>query len=558
MIDKTIIQQHLNILGEIGNDIKINQEIINRIEELKSICGEFLIKILAIGSFSAGKSALMNFLLEEELLTEEQTPETAIATELKYSLVESYEIVDVNKERKYVEKQQIQSVNPNVCLNIRYNLNNNFLKIFEDYVFVDMPGFNSNIEQHNRAILQYVERGNAYLLVIDCEEGGMKASVLEFIEEIRKYDHNLIIVLSKVDKKAEEDVQVIEQQIKAQASYLFGYDVPVVKYSKHDNDTKQGLLDAIHALNSQQIFEQAILPKIKEIYQFFELALEQSIKSLAFDDSALREEIQKREKAKSELEYKLQQERSKLTNRMTSQVLPSIIAEVENALYVHSTELANAAISGSNAFSIRMNSILRPVLLENTKKYTNISFEEFLRDVNLLEILVDKTEEIVYTVTDKMRKVESIFSRKNEGTDNFNKVYKSVTGALAIATTAVAPWLEIIILFLPEILKLLGVGGKQSQVNKVKQSIESEVIPQVIEKLSPAIQESLAEMEDVMIEELEENLRLIISIEEEALQAALNQQDDMQIEHDKKLIQYETTLDLVRDELQKVEKLVTV
>lgn len=64
-----------------------------------------------------------------------------------------------------------------------------------------MPGFNSNIEQHNRAILQYVERGNAYLLVIDCEEGGMKASVLEFVEEIRKYDHNLIIVLSKVDKK---------------------------------------------------------------------------------------------------------------------------------------------------------------------------------------------------------------------------------------------------------------------------------------------------------------------------------------------------------------------
>ncbi|MFW7186724.1 hypothetical protein [Lysinibacillus sp. BNK-21] len=65
-------------------------------------------------------------------------------------------------------------------------------------------------------------------------------------------------------------------------------------------------------------------------------------------------------------------------------------------------------------------------------------------------------------------------------------------------------------------------------------------------------------MEDVMIEELEENLRLIISIEGEALQAALNQQDDMQIEQDKKLVQYKTTLDLVRDELQKVEKLVTV
>lgn len=558
MIDKTIIQQHLNILGELGSEIKINQEIINRIEELKSVCEEFSIKILSIGTFSAGKSALMNFLLDEELLIEEQTPETAIATELKYSPVESYEIVDVNKERKYVERQQIQSVNPNDCLNIRYNLNNDFLQTFKDYIFVDMPGFNSNVEQHNRAILQYVERGNAYLLVIDCEDGGIKASVLEFIEEIRKYDHNLIIVLSKVDKKANEDVLVIEEKIKAQATYLFGYDVPVVKYSKHDNDTKQGLLDAIHTLNSQQIFEQATLPKLKEIYQYFELALEQSIKSLAFDDSALRAEIQKRQKAKSELEYKLHQERSKLTNRMTSQVLPSIIGEVENALYAHSTELANATISGSHAFSMRMNAILRPVLLENTKKYTDISFEEFLRDINLSEALMDKTDEIVYSVTDKIRKVEAIFSQGKQAADNFNKVYKSVTGALAIATTAVAPWLEIIILFLPEILKLLGIGGKQSQVNKIKQSIESEVIPQVIEKLRPAIEMSLVEMEEVMMQELEENLALIISVEEDALQAALDQQDDMQIEHDKKLAKYEVKLDVIRDELQKFEKLVTV
>ncbi len=558
MIDKTLIQQHLNNFEKLKSEITINQEIINLIGELKSVADEFSIKILTIGSFSAGKSALVNFLLEEEILVEEQTPETAIATELKYSPVESFEVISLNKERKYVDKQQIQSINPNDYLNVRYNLNNDFLQIFEDYLFVDMPGFNSNIEQHNRAILQYVERGNAYLLVIDCEDGGIKASVLEFMEEIRKYDQNLIIVLSKVDKKSTEDLQIIEQKIKNQALYLFGYDVPIVNYSKHESDTKQGLIDAIRKLNSQQIFAQATLPKVKEIYRYFEITLEQLIKSLAFDDTALREEIQKRQKAKNDLEYKLQNERSKLTNRMKSQVLPSIIGEVENALYAHSIELANAAISGSQAFSMRVNSILRPVLLENTKKYTDISFEEFLKEINISDILVDKTDEIVYSMTEKVRKVEEILSQSKQATDNFNKIYKSVTGVLAIATTAVAPWLEIVILFLPEILKVLGIGGKESQVSKIKQSIESEIIPQVIGKLRPAIEESLVEMEETMIEELEENLKLIISIEEEALQAALNQRDQIQTQHDAKLSQYETAMNFVRNELQKLEKLVTV
>lgn len=88
---------------------------------------------------------MLNFLLDEELLTEEQTPETAIATELKYNLVESYQVVNINKEYKYVEKQQIQSMNTQDCLNIRYNIKNDFLEKFKDHGLVFMLVSNKSL-----------------------------------------------------------------------------------------------------------------------------------------------------------------------------------------------------------------------------------------------------------------------------------------------------------------------------------------------------------------------------------------------------------------------------
>ena len=54
---------------------------------------EFALKILFVGEFSAGKSALINGVIGEELLTENQRPETAIASEVIYDTDEYIEAV---------------------------------------------------------------------------------------------------------------------------------------------------------------------------------------------------------------------------------------------------------------------------------------------------------------------------------------------------------------------------------------------------------------------------------------------------------------------------------
>ncbi|MGB3259386.1 dynamin family protein [Paenisporosarcina sp.] len=555
MINKQFAYEQYNYLKNMTEEFYMPVELNEKLVNLKKTIDQFSMKILTIGAFSAGKSALLNHLLEEDLLVEEQTPETAIATELNFGAIESFEIVNLENKRSRVEKNQLKSVEPNTAMNIRYIMNNDFLYRFKEYTFVDMPGFNSNLQHHNKAIFQYIGQGNAYLLVLDCEDGGIKASALDFIEEIRQYEHNLIIVITKSDKKTPTEITQIKNNVINQASYLFDTDVPVVTYSKYDEESREQLADAIKKINAQYIFEQATMPLIDEIYTYLKMAIQQIVKSLSFDEATFKEEIFKRQKAKNDLEYKLKIERTKLTNRMSSQVLPNIMNSVETALYTNSTELANAAILGTHAFSSRVNSLLRPVLMESTKRYTEESYDEFLKEINLDDILTDKTDEIVQGVTDKIRQVSDIMANSAKTSETFNKTYKAVTGILAIATTAVAPWLELIILFLPEILKIIGVGGKESQIAKVKSSIEAEVIPQIIVKLRPAIQESLVEIEAQLIEELEVNMKLMMSIEEEALLVAQQKQNTAGEEHNGLVKQYHSSLSFIETQLQSIKSI---
>ena len=62
------------------------------------------------------------------------------------------------------------------------------LKDVGNAIIVDMPGFNSGIANHNKAILRYAGMGNSYILVIDCEEGAIKQNISDFIKEIKNYE----------------------------------------------------------------------------------------------------------------------------------------------------------------------------------------------------------------------------------------------------------------------------------------------------------------------------------------------------------------------------------
>lgn len=79
--------------------------------------------------------------------------------------------------------------------------------------------------------------------------------------------------------------------------------------------------------------------------------------------------------------------------------------------------------------------------------------------------------------------MKKILSEK-EG--DVNKWFKTVATILAVTTNFIIPAVELLVLFLPE---LLGFLGKIGQKDRLQQKIQSEVFPQIKSKLRPVILE---------------------------------------------------------------------
>ena len=100
---------------------------------------ELLIPI--IGEFSAGKSSLLNDFLGESVLPVGLTPETELATELRYGK-ENYivaELTEGGSEKFSIDDFEIIKYRSKDFSHLKAYLNNEHLKNIEPLVLVDMP-----------------------------------------------------------------------------------------------------------------------------------------------------------------------------------------------------------------------------------------------------------------------------------------------------------------------------------------------------------------------------------------------------------------------------------
>ena len=125
------------------------------------------------------------------------------------------------------------------------------------------------------------------------------------------------------------------------------------------------------------------------------------------------------------------------------------MADVQNALYQNTDTLLSAMKSGGNNFSMAVNNILRPVLINSTQKYVDQSFEQFIQQIDIGQNVFDSSiEDIAYGSAEKFQKASGALSKIVQTSDKFNGLYKAVTTVLSVATSFVAPWLELIIIFI--------------------------------------------------------------------------------------------------------------
>lgn len=76
--------------------------------------------------------------------------------------------------------------------------------------------------------------------------------------------------------------------------------------------------------------------------------------------------------------------------------------------------------------------------------------------------------------------------------------------------------MELIIIFLPDILKVFTKGRQESAL---RDKVSGQIIPQIVENIRPEIEKSLDQMKDEMIQGAQEQIGSFIDSEVESLEA---------------------------------------
>lgn len=553
MINKNEISKKIEMAKELADKYEL-ASLSNDFEMLKKSNEEYKINVLFIGGYSAGKSALLNCMIGSEKLVENQAPETAIATELSFAEVDS--IVAISNEGKSTSVESLQNIEADTCNHVVYNVYSENLRELPEYVLVDTPGFDSGIERHNKALMQYIgKKGTAYVLVVDCEKGTLSHSALNYLNEVSHYSNDIAIIINKCDKKTEDDVMEIKEHISKLLVSNCGKECPIVTTSKYDEDVVTKILSLIQKFEPQELYEKNVGTIVDMKISDLTKALTVLEKNKSLDVSDIEEEIEKREKTKEKLQSEVRQQQANMKQKMHNDVKNKIINNISAKLNNNAKVLAEAYKISVESFQEKVISMIRPIIIKSVENYESVAYEDIIKGINISNLnLGADGEEIgafLSEVLVKMENMSSVLSQTVIDAENADKnvtgrsSYRVITSFLAIATDVIAPPLELLIVILPDLINFVHTFIGNNQDQRLIEEIQRKVIPQIVDKISEEIEGSLDTVEEIMAQNIEETISELIQVEADALEKAIEKKNELENNYEQYIEQLKVDISLL-------------
>ena len=561
MIDKSKNEERLLVLKEIAEKYNLI-DIIDKLNCFEILNRDYCAHILVVGSFSAGKSALLNKYIGKSVLEESQAPETAFATELKFSENERF-------VTEYIDGRKIENLDFNVLKsdadkisNLICYVNSENIKLHPDYIMVDTPGFDSGVERHNKALIKYIPQGTAYILVIDSDKGTLSESTLNFLKEVNCYSNDIGIIINKCDKKIPTEVEKVKNHIKNMLLAHTGFDYPIITTSIHDLDILEKLNELVESFDVNYLYDKNVTSELVYIKELIEDSLVIIQDNESCDLSELDNEINLREKAKTELINSIDSKKAKIRSEIRGNMKNKIISLVRNGLTNQADYLATGALISAESLQQRVIEIVRPILITEVEEYSEVAIDAF---VNKLEVSLLKSfdeeldlEQIIKSVYEKIKGIidsgkfnisnRSIFEL--DSNKKFNsmsaKLYKTISTAIAISTNVLAPIIELLIVFLPDLVNLFKSIVSDSREEKAKKIILNEVIPQIIAKLHNELDVPLHDVEEAAINGVVLTIQELIDTENNALAIFKSKKQEKIDSYDNKVLNIQKDIELIK------------
>lgn len=517
-------QMYASVINEAS---RISKEYINasdsilRIESdksalLKDMANNAFIKVPFVGDFNAGKSSLLNALMGINLLPTNIVPTTAVSYELYYSDKEQLKVFHKGELKETAPISRIAALEVVPGDVVYVYVDNDFVRKMNErnIVVVDMPGIDSGIEAHNNAILNYIREGSFFFLVTDAEQGTLRRSAIRFVDELKKYGLTCNVIISKVDKKSDEQITTIKAEVEAQAKRAIRSDVEVGISSaaaKRFDDVSQ-MLDK---LDAEKFFVEKYAKEVSGFVSDIISELQLQIKLTLSDKKDFTTKI---EALRSEREKALNSLNSKNnTAQSLSNSAEDILNDVREALIAKSSYLATILYNNNNdtnAFNNELLSIIRPILINSFKReiseYQDVigdSVREFSLNVN--DILQDNNNAMLNGANDIIGNLlgkDVLEGILKKGLDKLMvrlAAYKGISTLLDSLSKILGPLVTIIINVIPDLLRMIFGKSKEQKIDSIRQNIASEVVGKIVNSLRDPVTEMLEEQRRSAMNDME-------------------------------------------------------
>jgi len=456
-----------------------------------------------IGAFSAGKSSLLNMFMGTTVLPVGIAPETELATELHFSKEPWLQAIRHDGSEERLAPEDLPQVNKKSAeySHLRLYINSPALEAIAPLILVDMPGYGSSLENHNKALSYYLPRGVHFIVVTSVEDGTVTQSMLRNLDNIKTYESDFSFILSKTNLRAPEQVQEISTYIDEQLQLYFGTEKNIIAL---DNQSANALSDLLGQVDPERLFHNLFINRLKD--QHFNLINQvnfatniiknnenSNADALRALEGSLAELIAQRDKTEREMNYRFS---APLVTRCINAIEHDLTNQVDRLAHISTTQNAAPALEREISDIIRgnltgkikreMDQISSELIDELSLSLAQNNAMMVTLDPNWVTNIAEKTEGKLKAVGSFLENMSSNFAAK----ENAGKYYRLLSTVLAVTTNVLNPVLELVIVFLPDILRLFSASSAQERaranlLNTVFPGIKSEMrkaLPAIVDE----------------------------------------------------------------------------